>query len=683
MRLSIGVDAGGTFTDMFVRDTETGDSYSHKLPSTPQNPADAIVDGIDHILDRFGLDASSVELIAHGTTVGTNTLLQRNGARVALVTTKGFRDLLEIGRQTRPINYNMHVDFPAPVVPRDRRFELDERVDADGNVVIGITQEELDRVLSDVLAKSPEAIAVCFLFGYLNSVHEHKVKSRIQSLAPNMFVSTSNEVQPEFREYERISTTAINAYLQPVMARYLDSLKYRLEEVQTKARVAISRSNGGLMSLPLARQFPIRTALSGPAAGVIGAIDVLKSLSKPNAITFDMGGTSADVALVRNFNCDYRHRSDIGGFPIRMAMLDIHTVGAGGGSIAWFDRDDLLKVGPRSAGAHPGPACYSLGGEEPTVTDANLVLGRLPPDGLLGGSMELHGDLARLAIEKISMPLGLSVVEGATGILDIVTANMVRAIRVITVERGFDPRELALLAFGGAGPLHARQVAVELGLREIVVPALPGILCAQGAVASTFREDMVRTVKRELCGTADLELIGTVLAELGEEAINWSNDESLTLHPPRTTVLLEIRYVGQNFELAIPLLPDETSHLPSVDTLRRRFFAEHDRQYGFHSEDGVIEVVNIRLTAEVPLPGSNSKAPADRTKSAGRHSGSRMVWFGQEEVPALQYSRRSLVPGQKLTGPAVIDQADTTTLIFPGDTVLVDDHLNLIIGVNP
>ena len=435
------------------------------------------------------------------------------------------------------------------------------------------------------------------------------------------------------------------------------------------------------MSLSHARQFPVRTSLSGPAAGVIGAIEVLRTAARPNAITFDMGGTSADVALVREFECGYRHKSEIGGFPIRMAMLDINTIGAGGGSIAWFDKDDLLKVGPRSAGADPGPACYGLGGEEPTVTDANLVLGRLPPNGLLGGTMQLHASHARTAVARIAEPLGLSVEQGASGILDIVSSNMVRAIRAISVERGFDPRDFTLLAFGGAGPLHARQVAISLGINEILVPPLPGILCAQGALASAFKEDLVCTVRQELQTTNDLSTLTTAIKGLLNDARQWSQSEGFSSASHNYSVVLEMRYVGQNFELTIPLLQHEIQNLPTLEILRSRFFEHHDHQYGFHSKDGVIEVVNVRLTVEISGRQIESPIPSTERKGERQARGLREVWFNSEPTTSPVYLRSSLVTGQSIAGPAVIDQADTTTLLYPGDRLIVDKEQNLLIGV--
>ncbi|MCO5091331.1 hydantoinase/oxoprolinase family protein [Bosea sp. (in: a-proteobacteria)] len=682
MGLLIGIDAGGTFTDLMVHDTETGLTYSHKTSSTPANPADAIVRGIEELLACHRLPGASVERVSHGTTVGTNALLQRSGARISLITTRGFRDLIEIGRQTRPYNFDMHTDFPPPVVPRHRRVEIEERVGADGSILAAVDQSDLDRAIGEVLREEPEAVAVCFLFGYLNPVHELEVKRALGVRAPKLFVSTSSEVQPEFREYERISTTVLNAYLQPAMARYLDAVDRELAIKMPGVRVAISRSNGGLMSLPLSKSFPIRTALSGPAAGVIGAASVLRSAGRPNAITFDMGGTSADVALILDHECGYRHASSIGGFPIRMPMLDIHTVGAGGGSIAWFDKDNLLKVGPRSAGAVPGPAAYDKGGVEPTVTDANVALGRLSPAGLLGGAMRLDQDLARQAVNQVAVPLALSVEHAACGIIDIVTSNMVRAIRAITVERGFDPRDFALVAFGGAGPLHARSVAAELGIGEILVPSRPGLLCAAGALTSRFKEDLVRTVNRPIRDDADLSQIASGIAELLDQAKAWSAVEVIDPATVEHQVVLDMRYMGQNFELPIPLSREEIQALPQADTLRDRFFTEHDRQYGFHAPDGVIEVVNIRMTAESGAgPGLvHDQVNVDRPAAVPR--GTRTICFdisGSISTPV--YWRDDLVSGQKLIGPAVVDQLDTTSLLFPGDGLEVDTNGNLIIAV--
>jgi N-methylhydantoinase A len=615
--------------------------------------------------------------------VGTNTLLQRTGARVALITTKGFRDLLEIGRQTRPLNYDMHADFPPPVVPRTHRVEIAERVGADGEIVVEITDEERERVASKIAALKPEAVAIALIFSYVNPQHEQQIKHAVAAALPGVFISASSEVQPEFREYERFSTTAINAYLQPTLAHYFDSLGGRLATTLPGARVAISRSNGGLMSLEHAKSLPIRTALSGPAAGVVGAIEAMRGAKRSDMITFDMGGTSADVALVQEGKCRYRHSSSIGGFPIRMAVLDILTVGAGGGSVAWFDHDELLKVGPLSAGAKPGPACYGLGGTQPTVTDANLALGRLPSGGLLDGKMPLDMGLAREAIGRISAPLGLSIEDAARGILDIVTANMVRAIRGITVERGFDPRDFSLFAFGGAGPLHARHVAASLGVAEVLIPALPGILCAQGALASTFKEDIVRTVRRKLNDTQDHAEIQSTIIALSREARRWLASEGAPDDCLEVVVALEARYVGQSFELTIPLRSDEIERLPSLEEIRKRFLVEHERQYGFHSDDGVIEVVNIRLTATIVRRTTSFAGRPRRTESNNLPDPApRQVWFdGESPIQTPVYQRTHLTVGQNIIGPAVIEQFDTTTVIFPGDELSVDSESNMIVTI--
>ncbi len=686
MGLLVGVDAGGTFTDLFVYDEATGETYSHKVPSTPDNPATAIVEGMRGLIRNHDLAADEVRLLAHGTTVGTNTLLQRSGARVSLITTRGFRDLLEIGRQTRPLNFDMQLDYPPPVVPRPRRFEVTERIGASGEIVEPIDPAELSLTLDAVLASAPAAVAVCFLFAFLHPDHESQVAKALAERAPTLLVSLSSEVQPEFREYERFSTTALNAYLQPIMAHYLDSLGRRVGEQARSAEVAISRSNGGLMSLDAARRFPIRTALSGPAAGVVGAIDVLRSGNRADAISFDMGGTSADVALIRGYASGYKHDTLIGGFPVRMPMLDIHTVGAGGGSIAWFDLDDLLKVGPRSAGAVPGPACYGAGGTEPTVSDANIILGRLSPRGLLGGAMPLDIDAAQRAVGKVAGRLGFSLEAAAKGILEIVVANMTRAIRTVSVERGFDPRAFPLLAFGGAGPLHARDVAAALDMREIIVPPAPGILCAAGLLASPFKEDFVRTVRLTIDGDHSVATLAAELATMRSIAQAWLTTEGINADRGSMQASIDMRYVGQNFELSVPLPddPQNASRPPDADTLRTLFFAEHERQYGYHTPDHPVELINIRLTA---LGSKHRRVDAQASAQAGGPPvaiAARQIWFDADApCRADVYDRTDLHPGHTLSGPCIVEQMDSTTLVFPGDHLVVDRARNLIIAVQP
>ena len=593
MNWLIGIDAGGTFTDFCAQDLDSGAVRLFKTASTPDNPGTAIVEGLAEMCRVFDIPAASIRRISHGTTVATNALIQRKGARVALITTEGFRDLLEIGRQTRPHLYDLQADRPAPLVPRRRRFEVAERMTAEGTALKALDAAEAEAVVARALGTDAAACAVCLLFSYLNDAHERRIAELVRGRNPSLPVSLSSEVQPEFREYERFSTAVLNAYLQPVMGAYMGFLEEALERDAPDAVLGIYQSNGGLMSAGRARRFPIRTALSGPAAGAVGAVHTGRTVGRANAITLDMGGTSADVALIRDFAVGRGFDRDIAGFPVRLPMVDINSVGAGGGSIAWFDRDGLLKVGPASAGADPGPACYGRGGTEPTVTDANLVLGRLSPAGLIGGRVALDPEAARRVFAPPAERLGCTIERAARGVLGIVVANMVRAIRAVSVERGHDPRGYALMAFGGAGPLHAVDVARSLGIDEVVVPAAPGILCAEGLVVSELKEEFVRTARTRL-DEKGLARLAAIVETLRGAAGKWFEDEGVAPDRRRISVVLDLRYVGQNFELAVPL---DGAEPPDLPTLRDRFFAVHTRHYGFHNPDDPIELINARLTA--------------------------------------------------------------------------------------
>jgi N-methylhydantoinase A len=680
----VGVDVGGTFTDFFAHDARTCVTRLFKIPSTPANPAAAIADGLQEMCRTFGMDAKHVSRLSHGTTVATNTLIQRKGARVAVINTSGFRDLLEIGRQTRPHLYSFQIDHPEPLVPRQRRFELSERITDGPKILMPLREQSVQQAVNAVKESGAESCAVCLLFSFLDDSHERMVG---QALAGNgLLISLSSEVQPEFREYERFSTTVLNAYLQPVMARYLSYLQERLAADAPAAKVGIYQSSGGLMSIDTARRFPVRTALSGPAAGVIGAIHSARSSKQPNVITLDMGGTSADVALIRNYEAGLSFDRAVAGFPIRLPMVDIHTVGAGGGSIAWFDRDGLLKVGPLSAGADPGPACYGKGGKNATVTDANLVLGRLSGKGLIGGRMPLDAEAARTAIEPIAERLGFSLERTAFGVIEIVAANMVRAIRTISVERGHDPRNYCLLAFGGAGPLHASEVARALGISRFLVPTAPGILCAQGLIASDLKDDMVRSARVRL-EDQNLRRLRAILDGLMKDADAWFAREAVKLADRKVNVSLDMRYVGQNFELAVPVGTLRGGRLPelgSVEKLRSRFFAVHDQFYGFHNDEDPVEIINVRLTASATL----TRMARSRSTKAGsarpQPFESRRVWFTRESpVTTPIYRRAELRPGQTIAGPAVVDQFDSTTVLYPGDRLSVDLSGNLLVRVGP
>lgn len=684
MTWTVGVDVGGTFTDFHARDAATGREVVFKRPSTPDDPARAILSGLEELAAAHDVPLDAVARLAHGTTVATNALIQRRGARIAAVATKGFRDLLEIGRQVRPHMYDLNLDKPEPLAGEAMRFEATERLDWRGVAVTPLTEAEAARAAEAVVASGAEAVAVCFLFAYLNPAHERMLAQAIRARAPDMRISLASDVQPEFREYERFQTTAINAYLQPLTAGYMERLAAGLEATAGAATLGINQSSGGLMSPERAAAYPVRTALSGPAAGAVGAAHIARRAGRPNVATLDMGGTSADVALIADGATEIAFQRDVAGFPIRLAMVDIDTVGAGGGSIAWFDRDGLMKVGPASAGAVPGPACYGLGGDAPTVTDANLILGRLSETGLLDGAMPLRRDLAAAALQPAADRVGVSLEETALGVLAIAVANMTRSVRRMSVERGRDPRDFALMAFGGAGPLHARDVARELGMAEVLVPPAPGIVCAEGLLVSDQKEDFVASLRLPLDADASAAAADAV-AGLADRASAWFRAEDLPA-PGRTMELaLDLRYVGQNFELIVPVAAGPAlgaADLPDAATLRDLFFAAHDRAYGFHDTDAAVEIVNFRMTARGRLYDPPPLPALDAAPTTPAPVGRRPVWFdasGAVDTPVFR--RETLAPGLTFDGPAIVDQLDATTPVFPGDRVEVRPDGSLLIAL--
>lgn len=682
MAWTVGVDVGGTFTDFHARDDATGREVVFKRPSTPTDPGEAILSGLKALSAAHDVPLEAVTRVAHGTTVATNALIQRRGARIAAVATQGFRDLLEIGRQVRPHMYDLNLDKPEPLAGPALRFEVAERLDYRGEPVTPLTDAEAARAAAEIAASGAEAVAICFLFAYLNPAHEQKLAAAIRERAPDMRISLASDVQPEFREYERFQTTAINAYLQPLTAGYVERLAVGLREIAPMATLGVNQSSGGLMSPVRTSAYPVRTALSGPAAGAVGAAHIARRAGRPNVATLDMGGTSADVALITDGLTEIAFQRAVAGFPIRLAMVDIDTVGAGGGSIAWFDRDGLMKVGPRSAGAEPGPACYGQGGTEPTVTDANLVLGRLAETGLLDGAMPLRRDLAAAAIRPLAERVGVSLEAAALGLLAIAVANMTRSVRRMSVERGRDPRDFALMAFGGAGPLHARDVAAELGMADVLVPPAPGIVCAEGLLVSDQKEDFVASQRLPLA-EASLEAARAAVAGLTADAAAWFAAEDLPDAGRTLELALDLRYVGQNFELITPVAAGPAigpADLPGVDALAALFFAAHDRAYGFHDPAAAIEIVNFRMTARGRLYRASDPPAAPDAAATPVSVGHRPVWFtpsGPVEAPV--YRREALSPGLTFEGPAIVDQLDATTPVFPGDRVEVRADGSLLI----
>jgi N-methylhydantoinase A len=678
MAWRLGIDTGGTFTDLALVDEKRGVVGVLKVPSTREDPSVSIATGTEKILREHGINASEIGFLGHGTTVATNAVLEGTTAKVGLLTTEGFRDVLELARQRRPDLYDLDVAKPDPIVPRDRRLEVTERLDRDGSVVTPVDETLARKTVERLAGELVEAIAVCLLHSYTNPAHELRLRGLIQLIAPGLPVSLSSEVHPEFREYGRFATTVLNAALVPVMARYLGRLSAAVGEGGMACGLHVIQSNGGVMSARAAADRPVATLFSGPSAGVLGAVALARAAGEQAVITLDMGGTSTDVCLIRDGVVPLVHEREMAGRPVLGAMVDIHSVGAGGGSIAWVDDGGLLKVGPRSAGARPGPACYGHGGAEPTVTDANAVLGYLHPDALLAGTMPIDVDAARAAIaEKLGRPLDLDVERAAGGVLRVLQAGLVRAVRAISVERGTDPRDFTLMPFGGAGGLHAARLARQLGIRRILVPPAPGILCAYGALAADLRADFGRTCLVD-ADEAGLPALRAAFADLAGRADSWLAGEAVERATARFEWTLELRYVRQNYQLTV----DVGGEL-DADALAEaveRFHSRHEQRYGFAAPGEPVRVVTVRLAALAPTPDI-VLAKAPRAGGEVRPRTTRAVYFEEVEsvVDCPVYERDDLGDGAKLSGPAIIGQLDSTTVVLPGQVVRVDSFGNLLI----
>ncbi|PYI56362.1 hydantoinase/oxoprolinase family protein [Paenibacillus flagellatus] len=684
MRYMVGVDVGGTFTDVTLVDASTGDILNHKVPSTPDDPSRAIMTGIEQILEMNGVPVSDVRYLAHGTTVATNALIERKGALTGLLVTEGFRDLLEIGRQTRPGLYDLFKEKPEPVIPGYLRLEVEERLYADGTVRKPLNRERLAEAIEQLKREGVRSIAVCLLFAYMNPEHEKQVVDEIRRLYPDAYVSASHQVVPEFREYARLSTTSLNAYLGPVMQTYMDNFQQSVRNAGIPVDPYITQSNGGIISIQESVANPVRTAVSGPAAGVVAAAYLAELTGYKNMITFDMGGTSADFSLIENGEPKISMEREVEGFPARIPMLDIHACGAGGGSIAWLDAGGALKVGPESAGSTPGPAAYGRGGTRPTVTDANAILGRLNPDGILGGRMALDVEASKRAVEKhICDATKLSLLEATMGILSVVNANMTRAIRLISVEKGYDPREFTLVSFGGGGGLHCGALARELGIPRILVPPSPGTFCSLGLLVTDVRSDYVRSSLQESNG-GGLDTIRGLFADMEREGAAMLAKEGVPESNRRYALGLDMRFKGQNYELTVPVEWSELT-VEGLPAIVARFHEQHEKNYGYSNRNGVVEFVNYRVTALGELPKAALRAE-EESAGAGRTvkpTSTRDVYFAETDRPGYYstgiYSRTDLLPGDRLAGPAIIEQMDSTILLLPGQTLRVDAYRNLLI----
>ncbi|NKB58120.1 MAG: hydantoinase/oxoprolinase family protein [Alphaproteobacteria bacterium] len=677
MRFAVAVDTGGTFTDVTLFDRDRGQMWTAKTPSTPDDPSRGFMNGIEAALQQASLSPSDLSQVFHGTTVATNLILEGKGDKVGLLTTAGFKHVLEIGRQDIPRRVNLFAWIkPTRPVPPERILEIPERLDAQGGVLTELNEDAVRDAARTLRDRGVNAIAVCFLNSFVDPKHELRAGELVREEHPDALLSLSSDVLRVFREYERSIATVLNVYVMPAVSRYVAQLAERLAEADAVAPLLIMKSNGGVVGAGEVERVPAHTALSGPAAGVVGARFIGEAAGFKDVIGIDIGGTSADICLIKDGNYDLTNNGRIGEWPLSFPMLDINTVGTGGGSIARVSDTGALTVGPASAGANPGPACYGNGGEEPTVTDAHLVLGHLP-SYLLGGTMQLDVEAARAAVERqVAQPLGLGVEEAARGILSISDNDMVGAIRVISVERGHDPRDFALIAFGGAGPLHGGSLARLLGARTVIIPPHPGVLSAMGLLVSQFRADYARTCL-EVPPEYDHARMATTFDELEAEATQWFERERVPNAARTLTRHVSLRYRHQGFELNVPWAGNAVTPETTDKTLDA-FHALHEQLYTFAQRDTPVEIVTLHVTAEGSLPQPRlTERPSGGTLEEARVD-QQTIHFegGTQSVPV--YDRDKLSAGISFPGPALVVQLDSTALIHPDQHVTCDRFGNLI-----
>ena len=671
----VGVDVGGTFTDVVVAG---GSGLTMlKVPSTPDAPDRGVLDGLDAATERADFAPADATFFGHGTTVATNALIEREWAATALVTTEGFRDAVEIGRQTRPDLYDLRAEKPDPIVDRDRRFEVPERLDRRGEVVEPFDEDAARAVARTVADADVESVAVAFLFAFENDAHERRMREVLREEGVDAEISLSSDVLPEIREYERSLATSINAALKPVMNRYLGRLETGVADAGVPTGVKVMQSNGGMASATATRERPVNTLLSGPAAGVRGAAHVAGESGVDDVLTMDMGGTSCDVSLVQDGDPVVTTEGQVGDYPVTVPMVDVHTIGAGGGSIAWVDEGESLRVGPRSAGADPGPICYGRGGTEPTVTDAHLLLGRIDPAAFFEGSADEAAVRAAVR-ERVADPLGLSVEAAAQGIVDVANANMERALRVVSVERGHDPRDFSLVAYGGAGPLHAAELAAELDVPRVVVPRSAGVLSALGLLISdaAYEEGVSAVRPWAEVDPADLtERFETMEVE-GRERLA---SEGYGPDRRRFERAVDLRYRGQSFDLRVSM-PEGRLDAESLRAAADRFHERHERRYGHASPNEPVELVTVRLRSRgVVDPPTLSVAEGNGTDAEATPRTTRPATFGGETDETPVYDRETLEPGAELDGPAVVEGVESTAVVPPGAGAHVDDSGNVVI----
>lgn len=675
--IEIGVDIGGTFTDLVCR-RPGHPSHILKIPTTSTDPSIAVMESLQILVEKWGIDPSEITRFVHGTTIATNAVIERNGAKIGVITTEGFKDVLEIGRMIRESMYQLILEPATPIflAPGLLRKEVRERVSADGKIVMPLDEDAVAGAVDELVEHGVEAVAICFLFSFLNPAHEDRARTLIREKYPDIMISVSHEVDPAFREFERTLVTAFDAFVKPVVDRYLERIERGLVDRNVKAPLQVMQSRGGVSATAVARQRPVRLFLSGPAGGVIGGSMVGRMAGIENLITVDIGGTSCDIAVVSNGQPIIRAEGLIQGFPVRVPMIDIHTLGTGGGSIAWTDGAGEFRVGPRSAGADPGPASYGRGGTQATVTDASVVLGYLNPKNFAGGTVPLYPELALEAIEKnIAAPLGLSIDQAALGIHRVLDTQMAEGIRLATIRQGLDPRKFTLVALGGAGPLHVTALARDLAIRNILIPRHPGVLSARGLLGAPIEHEVSMAFPRAHRNVS-LEELQTALKELDRKCSKLTAFEGLREDDFEIQYYADLCYTGQSYHLEIPL------HLDSPDPLGRLyrdFLAAHDRIYGYNTESP-ISIVNLRTThrSHDQVAGQDTEYQPSGNEPI---KGSRPIRLadGSDVVEVTVYEREALPVGMVIEGAAILEQADTTTLIEPGWRGQVMDGGNILL----
>jgi len=674
----LGIDVGGTFTDLLLFDESSGAFHLVKTPSTPDDQSVGILTGIRQIVEDAGVAPSDIQAILHGTTVSTNIVLEEKGARVGLLVTENFEQVLHLARSQTPGPLAGWITMikPEPLADLERTRGVPERINARGDVVKPLDESRARAAIKELIAAGVESITVSLLHAYANPAHEQRLKELILEADADLPISLSSEILPEFREYERTLVAVMNAYVRPRMRSYLAGFQDKLRGIEFSPQVNIIRSDGGVMSVERASDFPVHTMLSGPAGGVSGAAFIAGLADHPDALGFDMGGTSTDVSLIRDGAPMISRQTELGYYPIKIPSVDVHSVGAGGGSIAHVPMTGALRVGPESAGADPGPACYGRGGSEPTVTDANVVLGHLPPS-LLGGAMALDAGAAEEAVSRIAGALGLSVHQAAQGIIDIVNENMFGALRLVSVQKGLDPRDFALVAFGGAGPLHGNAIGTLAGCFPVIVPPTPGVLSALGFLYSDIKNEFAQTFIRNI-GEVQPGQLTDILGRLGSDAKSWLEDEGIEAVRQDLRYEADIRYFRQGYEFALDVSPEALLN-GGLRDLEDRFGAAHERQYGFRLS-APVELVNLRAigtgrVTRIAYPKSERGGEDPSDALADEHR----VYFDGDFVASKIYDRARLMAGNRVRGPAVIMQTDSTTVIHPGHVGEVDEYLNILI----